>query len=183
MALDAGFEPGVPIRGFLEVRSMTDGLCPADPWGRRLVTALEQVRRDYHPLVLSVAPRSAAHSRALREVAEALGTRVVNVNLELGDLLVTMPSTERTVRLAEALHDLLAAGDGEARVLDATEILFEATLGQDPLRLLQSLSRFRPLVAAWPGAVQQGSLVHGWPGHPEFRCYERPQVVLVEAPQ
>ena len=38
-------------------------------------------------------------------------------------------------------------------LLDHLEILFDPALEQDPLRLLQGVSRDRTVVAAWPGTT------------------------------
>ena len=54
-------------------------------------------------------------------------------------------------------------------------------LAQDPLRLLQSLSRNRTIVAAWPGIFDGASLTYAEPGHPEARRYPTPQAVIVRA--
>ena len=49
------------------------------------------------------------------------------------------------------------------------ELLFATELAQDPLKLLQSLSRNRTIVAAWPGNFDGAALTYAEPGHPEAR--------------
>lgn len=56
-------------------------------------------------------------------------------------------------------------------LLDNIEIIFDPVLRQDPLALLQGLSRQRVVVAAWPGAVADGWLTYAEPSHPEHRRY------------
>ena len=56
-----------------------------------------------------------------------------------------------------------------------------AELAQDPLKLLQSLSRNRTVVAAWPGNFDGVSLTYAEPGHPEARRYPTPQAMIVKA--
>ncbi|MBU0482850.1 MAG: BREX-3 system P-loop-containing protein BrxF, partial [Proteobacteria bacterium] len=42
---------------------------------------------------------------------------------------------------------------------------------QDPLRLLQGLSRNKTVVASWNGAIIDGFLTYAEPAHPEYRRY------------
>ena len=49
--------------------------------------------------------------------------------------------------------------------------LFDVALKQDPLRLLQGLSRNRTVVATWSGSIEDGHLVYAGPHHPEYRRY------------
>jgi hypothetical protein len=66
-------------------------------------------------------------------------------------------------------------------MLDNIELLFAPELEQDPLRLLQRLSRNLTIVAAWPGTVDGGCLTYAEPGHPETRRYSSPQACIVSA--
>ena len=56
-------------------------------------------------------------------------------------------------------------------LLDNIEILFDVGLKQDPLRLLQGLSRNKTVVAAWNGTIVEDSLTYAAPAHPEYRRY------------
>lgn len=67
----------------------------------------------------------------------------------------------------------------ETVLIDNIEMLFQPDLKQDPLRLLQSLSRNRTIVVAWRGAKLGSSLTYAAPNHPEFRCFEEPQALIV----
>ena len=56
-------------------------------------------------------------------------------------------------------------------LLDNIEVIFDVALKQDPLRLLQRLSRNKTVVAAWTGTIIDNSLIYGVPTHPEYRRY------------
>lgn len=146
----------------------------------RLLQALEQARSLYQPVALLVAPRTKATAAALGEAARALDTRVLNLNLALGAALGPLSAQARRLELARLLDDLAREVPGQALVLDGTEILFEPSLGHDPLRLLQGLSRSRPVLAMWPGARQGGVLLYGPAGNPEHRRYEAHGAILVD---
>ena len=56
-------------------------------------------------------------------------------------------------------------------LLDNIEVLFDVSLKQDPLRLLQGLSRNKTVVAAWSGSIDGEHMVYATPDHPEYRRY------------
>ena len=64
-------------------------------------------------------------------------------------------------------------------VLDNIEILFDQRLKQDPLRLLQLMSRNRSVVAAWNGKIEQGRLIYAETGHPEHRQYDDKDLLFI----
>ena len=65
-------------------------------------------------------------------------------------------------------------------ILDNLEILFDNALQQDPLRLLQSISRNRAVVASWNGIVNSGRLLYAETGHPEYRSYDSIDALIVD---
>jgi hypothetical protein len=64
-------------------------------------------------------------------------------------------------------------------VLDNLEILFDKDLKQDPLRLLQCISRNRSVLASWNGTVSGSKLMYAETGHPEYRCYDLVDTLVV----
>lgn len=56
-------------------------------------------------------------------------------------------------------------------LLDNIEVIFDIGLKQDPLRLLQGLSRNKTVVAAWNGTIVHDSLTYAAPDYPEYRRY------------
>ena len=80
------------------------------------------------------------------------------------------------------LANIVAASGAEVTLLDNIEILFDVNLKQDPLRLLQGISRNRTVVAAWNGTIEGNHLVYAIPGHTEYRRYPL-QDYLIVAPE
>jgi hypothetical protein len=64
-------------------------------------------------------------------------------------------------------------------LLDNIEILFDVSLKQDPLRLLQGISRNKTVVAALSGAINYGHMVYATPGHPEYKRYSLRDFLVV----
>jgi hypothetical protein len=94
-------------------------------------------------------------------------------------MLLDLTHRQRAVRVAGILDNIVREAASDVVLLDNIELLFAAELAQDPLRLLQSLSRNRTIVAAWPGSFDGKSLSYAEPGHPEARRYSTPQAVIV----
>ena len=57
--------------------------------------------------------------------------------------------------------------------------LLDKDLQQDPLRLLQSISRNRAVVASWNGSISFGKLLYAETGHPEYRSYDSVDALIV----
>ena len=141
----------------------------------------------YHRLVLLVGETGSGKTGILRQVAEDCGTTVINVNLALSRELLALTAKQRSLRLPEILAQILApqilsqiANESSAMVvLDNLEILFDKDLRQDPLRLLQTISRNRSIVASWNGTFTDGRLLYATIDHPEYRRYDSVDALIV----
>jgi hypothetical protein len=142
---------------------------------------LPKARDSYHKLILAVGPARTGKSSALNELAAKNKWPRINVNLSLSEKLLELTHRQRGVRVAGILADIIRNENSEAVLLDNIELLFAAELAQDPLKLLQSLSRNRTIVAAWPGHFDGAALTYAEPGHPEARRYPTPQAVITRA--
>lgn len=142
--------------------------------------ALPRAQADYYKLVLAVGPARTGKTTMLRELAERHGWPRLNVNLNLSERLLDLTHRQRATRVAGILDDMIREQNSEVVLLDNIELLFAMDLAQDPLRLLQSLSRNRAIVAAWPGGFDGATLTYAEPGHPEVRRYQEPQAVIVK---
>ena len=126
----------------------------------------------YHRLILVTAPSQAGKTEALRQIADSTGARLVNLNLELSRRMLDLTERERALRMPDLLDEVVGRDDSLV-LLDNIELLFDAALWQDPLRLLQGVSRNRTIVAAWNGTLENGYLTYATPEHPEHRRYSR----------
>ena len=143
--------------------------------------AAEQLTRVdglYHRLLLIVAPSGSGKTAALQQLARETGAPLLNLNLELSRRLLDLTGRQRALRLPQVLQDAVGTG-ASVVLLDNIEILFDVSLKQDPLRLLQGLSRNRTVVAAWNGTVNAGYLLYAAPEHPEYRRYPARELVVV----
>lgn len=118
-----------------------------------------------------VAESGSGKTRLLRQLSEELRFPLVNVNRELSRRLLDLTERQRTLRLPRLLHEIVDEAHADVMLLDNLEVLFDVALKQDPLRLLQGLSRGRTLVASWNGAHDGRYMTYATPEHPEYRRY------------
>ena len=130
-----------------------------------------QASELYYRLMLVVAPTGAGKTTALQDVRDRTGAPIVNVNLELSRRMLDLTKRKRTLQLPRLLQDLVSKSVGEMILLDNIEILFDISLKQDPLRLLQGISRNKTVVAAWNGSIDGDHMIYAVPDHPEYRRY------------
>ena len=151
------------------------------PLASQIQEVLPRTRGAYYKLVLAVGPARTGKTAMLTELAAEHSWPRVNVNLRLSERLLELTHRQRATRVANILDDMIRAEQSDVVLLDNIELLFAEELAQDPLRLLQSLSRNRAIIAAWPGGFDGACLTYAEPGHPEARRYQTPQAVIVKA--
>ncbi len=143
----------------------------AEPVQDNIQNALQAAHGLYHRLVLLVGESGSGKTTALRALATKLGTSVVNVNLNLSQQLLEVATRQRAMEILDIFDDILDQA-GPTVILDNLEILFDTSLQQNPLALLESLSRNHTVVASWNGSATSQKLSYARPGHPEYCCYE-----------
>ena len=143
--------------------------------------AVAEISNAYHRLVLLVGPGGSGKSALLSDTAAKQNWPILNLSLELAKRLQELPTRSRPRKVTAIAEELLSEAGADVVVLDHIELIFEPDLQQDPLRLLQLLSRNRTIVAAWPGTYEAEQLVYAEQGHREYRRYSRPdaQVLLL----
>ena len=148
----------------------------ADTLIRRITDSAEL----YHRLVILVAPPGAGKTAALQAVHKRTAAPLINVNFELTRCLLEFTGRQRALQVPRLLADIVSASNGDVVLLDNIEVLFDVTLKQDPLRLLQGISRNKTVVANWSGSVDNGHMIYATPDHPEYRSYPLRDFVLVK---
>ena len=143
----------------------------AEPLSDRVIRSIDQAAELYHRLVILVAPAGAGKTAALQDVHERTSAPLVNVNLDLSRCMLDLTERQRALQLPRLLAAIVGASAADVVLLDNVEILFDVSLKQDPLRLLQGLSRNKTVVVAWSGSVDGEYMVYATPDHPEYKRY------------
>jgi DNA replication protein DnaC len=141
---------------------------------------VEQAPGYYHRLLFVVGPFGSGKTALLHRTAQDLNVPLLNVNLELSRLLLDLTQRQRLLQLPRLLDDIVSATGKDVVLLDNLEMLFDRAFGQDPLALIQSLSRNRTLIVSWNGTVDDGWLVYGAPEHPEYRRYPTKELMILD---
>lgn len=144
------------------------------PWLNLIASKVDHPRQLYYRLIILVGATG-------RVVAGHLGLEPINASMQLSERLLDLAARRRPLQVGRLLEEIVGKEEQEVVLLDHLEILFEASLRQDPLRLLQSISRSRTVVAVWSGILEDGSLTYAGPGHPEHRRYPATDLLLVTA--
>ena len=147
----------------------------------RIIKKIGQAGELYYRLIILVGPAGSGKTAALQAVHERTMTPYVNVNLELSRRMLNLTERRRALQLPRLLAEIADASATDVVLLDNTEVLFDVLLRQDPLRLLQGLSRNRTVVAAWSGSIDGEHLVYAMPDHPEYRRYPLQDFLVVNA--
>lgn len=150
-----------------------------DRTAEAIAARIREASALYHRLVLVVGATGAGTSEALAAVCTRTGQPVVNVGLELSRRMLECAAEQRPRQVRPLLEEIIAEAAGDVVLLDNTEVLFDTSLQQDPLRLLQGASRNKTVVAAWTGELRDGTLRYAVPGHPEHRQYPAGDLLIV----
>jgi SAM-dependent methyltransferase len=143
----------------------------AEPLADKVMGLIDQAAQLYHRLVMLVAPAGSGKTAALQDIHERTAAPLVNVNLELSRRMLDLTERQRALQLPGLLAEIVGASAADVVLLDNVEVLFDVSLKQDPLRLLQGLSRNKTVVAAWSGSIDGKNMVYATPDHPEYRRY------------
>ena len=150
-----------------------------EPLKEQILRRIEETRELYYRLILVVGPAGSGKTKALHEVLAQTSARFINVNLELSRRMLDLTGVQRALQLPVLLSEIVNETSDELILLDNIEILFDVHLKQDPLRLLQGLSRNKTVVATWNGSIVGEYLTYAIPDHPEYRRYPIRDFLLV----
>lgn len=150
-----------------------------EPLADQIVRMIQQAPELYNRLVLVVSPAGTGKTTVLQNLHDRMGAPLININLELSRRMLELTERQRTLYLPRLVQEIVGKEGNEIVLLDNIEILFDVGLEQDPLRLLQNLSRNKTVVAAWNGTISEDSIVYAVPSHPEYKRYSNRDLLVV----
>jgi hypothetical protein len=135
--------------------------------------------RTAHTCLLLVSPEI----RRLEDAADELLSVYAWPHLPVGHELGTALLSENPQRRSHAVQRWMKARISEMSpgpvLCTGIALLFEPTLGLDPLRLLRDVGRTTRLVIAWPGTYERDVLAYAVPGHSHYRTWRKPEVSIL----
>ncbi|SRR6266567_6185222 len=149
----------------------------------QIIHKIDQAAQLYYRLLFVVAPSGMGKTMALREVAKRTKFGYININLELSQRLLGLTERQRSLQVFRLLNEIVEENGTQVVLLDNIEILFDSSLKQDPLRLLQGSSRNRTVVASWNGSIEHEHLIYAQPDHPEYRRYPTTGLLVIGVEQ
>ena len=152
-----------------------------EPLADQVTRKIDEAAELYHRLLMVVAPAGMGKTSALHDVHERIGAPLINVNLEISLRMLDLTERQRALQLPRLLSEIVNTNQGNVILLDNIEILFDVSLRQDPLRLLQGLSRNKTVVGAWDGSIDNEYIIYATPDHPEYRRYRFRDFLVVGA--
>ena len=145
-----------------------------------LLKSIAQAAEVYQRLILFAAPSGSGKTAVLQTIHAQTGSRLINVNLAVSRQLLELSARQRSLQLPRLFAELVNEVPSEVVLLDNIEMLFDPSLMQDPLRLLQGLSRNKTLVVAWNGSVSMDHIVYAAPEHPEYKRYSTRDLIIIQ---
>ena len=147
----------------------------------KVLDSIGQVEGFYHRLIILAGPAGSGKTTTLREVCERIDAPLLNVNLELSRRMLDLTERQRMLKLPRLLSEIVDAFRSSIILLDNIELLFDVTLKQNPLKLLQGLSRNKTVVASWNGLIGGKYLTYATPDHPEYNRYPLEDFLVVSS--
>ena len=133
----------------------------------------------YYSLVLLVGQSGTGKSAILYKIAKELSASVININLTISSKLLDLTSKQRILRLPSVLDEICSSKKSPV-ILDNIEVLFDKNLMQDPLRILQSISRNHIVLSSWNGTFLKNKLLYAESWHHEFKIYEDIDALIID---
>ena len=129
---------------------------------------IELAKDHYYKLVLILGGKWKERTSFLKALAKKNNLDYISLGLPLSQAMLNRAPRERPLIVEDYVTTLLSAGLTSGFILDHIEILFNPTLFTDPMRLLQSISRSRVIVASWPGTYDGNRVSYSKPSDDEY---------------
>lgn len=110
--------------------------------------------------------------------SELTDTRILNINLQLSEKLLVIPSKDYYWHVTDFLLSFMD-DDKMTYILNHIDILFDPVLAIQPISVLESISRQRKIVVIWPGEYREGKLFYAEPQHSEYFKTQGPENLVI----
>lgn len=167
------------VNVFPACQPVGEGLIMPESLCDKVVNRIAQAADMYYRLVLLVSPSGGGKTAVLQDISKRTGKPVINLNFELCQRMLEMTDRQRVLQLPRLLSGIANDVPADVVLFDNIEVLFDVSLKQDPLKLLQGLSRNKTVVVAWNGFTDSEHVVYATPDHPEYKHYSLRDLLVV----
>ena len=109
---------------------------------------------------------------ALQRSDLARNTEIISIGRGLSEFLVQETQPDRTQSIIQWLETTLRAKAPGPVICTAIDLLFERSLGLDPLAIFRRISRYTKLIVLWSGEFKNGVLSYAVPEHTNYRHWK-----------
>ena len=153
-----------------------------------LIAALQTVQSDRHKLIILLGKFGAGKTAILKQTADEVGGKYLNLNMELSEKLLGIPTSHYLDgATVHAIIDQLcedASPHQEPLFVDNLEILFSPELGKiNPIDTFKRISRERPVVIALPAYRHGSSAIYSSSGHEDYVVMPLEEYIVIEIPE
>lgn len=138
---------------------------------------------NQHSFILIVGEDVQSLKRIREKLAGDSDYTLFDVGSTLSAELLHIPARHRSFRTSRWLADKIRFADGDVLVLENNDLLFEPSLGLDPLALFVRYSRTKRIIVLWPGIYDGNILSYAVPEHEHYRKWKNPQGVVYRSEQ
>ena len=137
---------------------------------------------DHKPELLVIVNRTV---KELEEIADQIISEYhfsfVCLGKEISQLLITEPQSQYAYMIVDWLSKQINEIENEPVLLKDIDILFDPSLGLDPLTLFKRTSKVKELIVLWPGELNNNNLSYASPEHAHYRTWANPGVEIIQA--
>ncbi|SFA83174.1 hypothetical protein SAMN04488072_102181 [Lentibacillus halodurans] len=137
---------------------------------------LTNIQLKRHQLIFLVTEQ---FKKDIKCVSESLEVPYVNVNYELSEVLKDLPLKKRPRQVSEFLTKIVRNKNADTLVIDNIEILFDPQLQQNPVLLLENISRNVTLIVGWKGHYSGRKLVYSEPEYYDYFTHENTEGIII----
>ncbi|NLI12135.1 BREX-3 system P-loop-containing protein BrxF [Pelotomaculum propionicicum] len=119
------------------------------------------------------------HAKIIQDITRELAIPCINLSLKLSEELLEVPVVQRGRKVNQLVDKIVSESTGEILCFEHIELLFHPQLQQDPMRILENISRNKIIVVSWSGRYANGRLTYAEPEHPEYRVYNELEASVI----
>ncbi|KGX84851.1 BREX-3 system P-loop-containing protein BrxF [Pontibacillus litoralis] len=142
----------------------------------KIESELKSIHMRRHQLLFVV---SESFNRDISFIAKQIGIPNINLNYELSKVLKNIPAKKRHRNVSNSLKQIVREKNSTILVIDHIEILYDPQLQQDPVALLEDISRNYTLIVSWSGKTNGENLVYADQDHVEYYKRDKTDGVIL----